>query len=72
MRRDVLRRIERLEQGSRAASPDKLWALAARLGVDEAGYRRAVQGHERELDPHLVAGRNYVGRFPAAGRFTTL
>jgi len=53
MPRDQLRRLKRLEEGRGPAHTDPLRALTSRLGIDEAEYQRAVQGHGQELKQHL-------------------
>ena len=53
MYRDLLRRIRRLQPSRSSNFPDKLRALARRLGLDEAEFLRALQDHQRELDRHL-------------------
>ena len=53
MPRDQLRRLKRLEDRCGPAPADPLRALTTRLGMDEAEYQGAVQGHGRELKQHL-------------------
>ena len=53
MRKDLERRIRKLEQKSVSTFHTRLRALARRLYGREDVYRRAVQGHESELDREL-------------------
>jgi hypothetical protein len=53
MRRDLRRRLEKLE-AQVVAGDQKLSRLAARLHVDPERLRKAVQGHEAELAKHLI------------------
>jgi len=61
LKRGQLRRLEKLE-GHVGADENRLRRLAARLGVEPERMLAAVEGHERELAPHLVeAGITWEG-----------
>jgi hypothetical protein len=57
MRKDLERRIQRLEQIGAWEFPAKLRALARRLGGDGEEYLRVTRGYERQLDRHLPDGK---------------
>jgi hypothetical protein len=55
MRKDLMRRLEKLEQGrlQRSQFQAKLRACARGWGVGEEAFLRAAQGHEQDLRREL-------------------
>jgi hypothetical protein len=56
MYKNLIRRVERLEQTGRPAFQTKLRAVARNLGFNEEGILGIAKGHERELTGALGEG----------------